>query len=436
MEWKLKFLGFFSRWLDTPRHTSKEDKKNQEKEKPQLEELNASLPTRSSAKESNVESPIGGGALSSGGGEISPPEIPTSRNADDPLLPSEAPESTSDLQVKPARKQRKRGLAEESGKDDILDADRPASAGTLTRSALRKGAPEPVQEPSLDTSAVSTPVSTLGKRTIDWTDSYIGPESQVVEKGVSFRKRRSVRGESGPSSRYSIGASGSGRSTGFGSSEKKPLHYFRRSTGQVGALDGEPINLDTPLPLTDVQSPGADQKDEEDNRFKSYYKKGKVGSSLEPKPKSTSASTSDKSQLGASKSRVNRAAEEVSPAETEKKTKSQTRRQQRKLPLSEVYGAMEPLLPVKVTNKRTTTLVGKDLSLSPSRQSFGKATPSGVASEPKEVGHSKSSPKKRKLSWVLSEDSVAQETDTPKRTSARKGNSSSNIVSTGIIFCV
>jgi hypothetical protein len=73
-----------------------------------------------------------------------------------------------------------------------------------------------------------------------------------------------------------------------------------------------------------------------------------------------------------------------------------------------------------------------DHSLSPSRQSFGKSTPSVVASEPKEVGHAKSPPKKRKLSWVLSEDSVVQETDTPKRTSARKGNS---IVSTRTILC-
>ncbi|KAG0557150.1 hypothetical protein KC19_11G106100 [Ceratodon purpureus] len=414
----------FFRWLDTPRHTSKEDKKNHEKDKTNPEELNAPIPTRSSAKESNLESPSGAGNLSADErGDVSPPEIPTSRNTEDTSLLPEGLESTPDLKVKPARKQRKKGLAEESGKDDILDANRPASAGTLTRSALRKGAPEPAQEPSLDTSAVSTPLSTLGKRAIDWTDSYIGPESQVVEKsqGVSFRKRRSVRGESGPSSRYSLGGSGSGRSTGFGSSEKKPLHYFRRSTGQVGAIDGDPINLDSSNPLADVESLGAGQKDETDNRFKSYYKKGKGGRSLEPKSKIETIG--DKLQLGPGKSRVNRVVEEVSLVEPEKKTKPQTRRQQRKLPLSEVYGAMEPLVPAKMASKKTNTLVGTDHSLSPSSQSLGKNTPSDVASEPKEVGHATSPPKKRKLSWVLSEDSVMQEADTPKRSSARKGNS-------------
>lgn len=393
------------RWLDAPRHPSKEDKKNQEKVKAQLEDLSASHLTRSSAKKSNLESPTAAGTRPSGdAGEVSPSEIPTPGNTDDSLQLPEVPESTPDLKARPARKQRKRGFAEESGRDDVSVADRSTSAGTLTRSALRKGAPEPAQEPSLDTSAVSTPVSALGKRTIDWTDSYIGPESQLFEKGATWRKRRSVRGEGGSSSRYSIGGSGSGRNTGFGTSEKKPLHYFRRSTGQTGASDGETNHLlSSPNALTDVESAGAGLKDEKDNRFKSYYKKGKVGSSLEPK-----------------------SAEEISPVETEKKTKSQTRRQQRKLPLSEVYGVMSPSLPVKVTKKGTTILVGKDNSLSPSGQSFGKGTPSEVASESKEAGHSKSPPKKRKLSWVLSEDSVLRETDSPKRSSARKSNSVSN----------
>jgi hypothetical protein len=400
------FLVRPCRWLDTPRHPSKEDKKNQEKVKAQLEDLNASHLTRSSAKKSNLESPTAAGTRPFGdAGEVSPSDYSSH-------LP-EVPESTPDLKAKAARKQRKRGLSEESGRDDVLVADRPTSAGTLTRSALRKGAADSAQEPSLDTSAVSTPASALGKRTIDWTDSYIGPELQVFEKGATWRKRRSVRGESGPSSRYSIG--GSVRNTGFSSSEKKPLHYFRRSTGQVGASDAETIPLlSSPKPLTDADdSAGPGHKDEKDNRFKSYYKKGKVGSTLEPK-----------------------SAEETSLVETEKKSKSQTRRQQRKLPLSEVYGAIEPLLPAKATKKGTTILVGNDNSLSPSGQSFGKSIPSDVASEPKEAGHSKSPPKKRKLSWVLSEDSVVRETDSPKRTSARKSISSAHTVSNDILMCV
>lgn len=378
-----------------------------------MEDVNASHLTRASAKKSNLELPTAVGNRPSGG-EVSPSEIPTPRNTDDSLQLPEVPESTPDMKAKLVRQQRKRGPAEESGRDDVLVADRPTSAGTLTRSALRKGAPEPVQEPSLDTSAVSTPASGLGKRTIDWTDSYVGPESQVFEKGATWRKRRSVRGESGPSSRYSIGGSGSGRNTGFGSSEKKPLHYSRRSTGQIGASDGETTHLhSSPNPLTDVESAGTGNKDEKDNRFKSYYKKGKVGSSLEPKP-----------------------AEEISPVETEKKTKSQTRRQQRKLPLSEVYGAMEPLLPGKSTKKGTTILVGNENSLSPSGQSLGKSTPSDVASEPKEAELSKSPPKKRKLSWVLSEDSVVRETDSPRRTSARRSNSSAHTVSKDFFLVV
>jgi len=413
--YRLHILFRPCRWLDTPRHPSKEDKRNQEKVKAQLEDLNASHLTRSSAKKSNLELPTTAGTRPSGdAGEDLPSEFPTSTKSDDSLQLPEVPESTPDLKAKPARKQPRRGLAEESGRDDVLVAERPSSAGTLTRSALRKGAPEPAQEPSLDSSAVSTPASVLGKRTIDWTDSYVGPESQVFEKGATWRKRRSVRGESGPSSRYSIGGTGSGRNTGFGSSEKKPLHYFRRSTGQIGASGGEAIPLlRSPNPVTDVESAGAGHKDEKDNRFKSYYKKGKVGSSLEPK-----------------------SAEEISPVETDRKTKSQTRRQQRKLPLSEVYGVMEPLLPAKAAKKGATVLVGKDNSLSPSGQSFGRSTPSDVASEPKEAGHSKSPPKKRKLSWVLSEDSVVRETDSSKRTSARKSISSAHTVSNDISLCV
>lgn len=394
--------------MDPPRHPSKEDKKNQEKNKAQLEDVNASHLTRSSAKKSGLDSPTAAGIRPSGDEEISPCKLLTPRDTtDDDMQLSEVPESTPETNVKPARVLRKRGPLEESARDDVLSAERPTSAGTLTRSSLRKGAPEPAPELSLDTSAVSPPASTLGKRTIDWTDSYVGPESQVFEKGATWRKRRSVRGESGPSSRYPLGGSGSGRNTGFGS-EKKPLQYFRRSTGQIGASDAEttlPL-LVSPNTVTNVESAGALQQEEKDNRFKSYYKKNKVGSSTEPKP-----------------------TEETSLLESEKKTKSQTRRQQRKLPLSEVYGAIEPVVPARATRKGTNIITGNDGSLSPSGQSFGKSTPSDVASDPKESSQSKSPPKKRKLSWVLSEDSVLRENDSPKRTSARKSISGALTVS-------
>lgn len=412
----------FFRWLDTPRHTSKEDKKNQEKEKAQLEELNVHYSTRSSAKKSYPESRSGARTVSSvDRGEIPPSDIPSSRNTDDNSLTPEVPESTSILKVKSTRKQLEKATVEKSGKDNVQVAERRTSAGTLTRSASTKGAPELPQGSSLDTSVVNTPTSTpasaLGKRTSDWTDSYIGPEWQLFEKGGSWRKRRSVRGESGLSSRYSIG--GSVRNIGFSSSEKKPLHYFRRSTGQLGVSDQKTFDpLSSAQPATDIESVGIDLKEEPDSRFKSYYKKNKSGSFSEQKLKRMYANTSDKLQLGGSKSRVNNAVEVASPVETEKKTKSQTRRQQRKLPLSEVYGIVEPLLPGKKTTKKGTTIpLDKESSLSTSKQSLGKSTPQSVATDHEEIGHSKSPTKKRKLSWVVSEDSVVLETDAPKRIS-------------------
>lgn len=300
----------------------------------------------------------------------------------------------------------------------------------FTRSASKKGASEIMVEQSKDVSTVNLSTSVLGKRTSDWTDSYVGPEIQGPEKGGQLRKRRSVRGENGPSSRYLLGGNVGGRVSGFGSSEKKPLHYIRRSTGQIrGKSSGVTDNTFSPLALAGVATALAGHKDQKDGRFRRNGGKVKF-SSAEQKSKSLSASSAEKLQLGASsnKTRSSQATEESPSIETDKRKQSQTRRQQRKLPLSEVYGTVEPVPPVKPTTK-STVHAEKDHSPSPSRLSFGKSTSPDIGLEHKEAGPSKSPLKKRKLSRVVSEDNGLPDTHILKRSAAKRGKYGAQLVS-------
>ena len=302
----------------------------------------------------------------------------------------------------------------------------------FTRSASKKGASEIRVEQSKDVSTVNLSTTVLGKRTSDWTDSYVGPELQGSEKGGQLRKRRSVRGENGPSSRYLLGGNVGGRVSGFGSSEKKPLHYIRRSTGQIrGKSSGVTDNTSTfsPLALAGVATALAGQKDQKDGRFRRNGGKVKF-SSAEQKSKSSSASSAEKLHLGAgsNKTRGSQATEESPSIDTDKRKQSQTRRQQRKLPLSEVYGTVEPVPPVKPTTK-STVHADKDHSPSPSRLSFGKSTSPDIGLELKEVGPSKSPLKKRKLSRVVSEDNGLPDTHVSKRSASKKGKYGAQLVS-------